>query len=412
MKQLKTLLTIALCGLCMLANSQGLPCNNEFFVKHYKLGKANYDKHNYAAALSDLDIAGQICPTCQDCKTMLADCKAKIKAAQQKVDRIAEAKAAQKEQDRLAKEEVDRVAKADREEKDRLAKEEADKIAKVDREEKERLAKENADLKRKLAEAQNPAPPVPRGGATKRFMDLPFADMVYVEGGTFMMGSNEGDADAYDSEMVNGKKHSVTVSSFYIGKYEVTQAQWRAVMGTDPPELYNKNCNNCPVDRVSWDDVQGFLKKLNAQTGKNYRLPTEAEWEYAARGGSRWQDGYIYSGSNKINEVAWYDDGNYKGSNYGTAGTTHRVGIKAANQLGIYDMSGNVLEWCADWYASDWYAQVGANPQNTDYGNKSLRVLRGGSWFLNPQDSRVANRYYSSPSLRSNSLGFRLVSPQ
>ena len=152
MKQLKTLLTIALCGLCMLANSQSLPCNNEFFVKHYKLGKANYDKQNYAAALHDIDIAGQICPTCQDCKTMLADCKAKIKAT-------------------------------------------------------------------KIAEVKKILP------TTKKFKDLPFADMVYVEGGTFMMGSNKGDADAYDAEMVNGKKHSVTVKGFYMGKYEVTQAQ-------------------------------------------------------------------------------------------------------------------------------------------------------------------------------------------
>ena len=387
MKQLKILLTIALCMCYMLAHSQGLPCDNKDFVRHYKLGKANYDKQNYAAAEHDIYMAGRICLTCQDCKTMLADCKAKIKAAQQK---------------------------ADREEKERLAKEETDKIAKADREEKERLAQENADLKRKLAEAQKPkivAPPIP---TTKKFMDLPFADMVYVEGGTFMMGSNKGDANAYDAEMVNGKKHSVTVRSFYIGKYEVTQAQWRAVMGTDTPELYNKNCDNCPVDRVSWDDVQAFLTKLNSQTNKNYRLPTEAEWEYAAQGGEHWQDNFVYAGSNKINEVAWYD-GNYKGSNYGTAGTTHRVGTKAANQLGIYDMSGNVWEWCADWYASDWYAQAGAttyNPQNTDYGNKSSRVLRGGGWDNTPHYSRVAYRDYGSPSHRSYSIGFRLVSPQ
>ena len=173
-------------------------------------------------------------------------------------------------------------------------------------------------------------------------------------------------------------------------------------MGTDPPELYNKNCNNCPVDRVSWDDVQGFLKKLNAQTGNNYRLPTEAEWEYAARGGSRWQDGYIYSGSNKIDEVAWYRS-NYKESKHDEQDTTHPVGTKAANQLGIYDMTGNVREWCADWFKD-----YPGNTVMSDYTN-SFRVLRGGSCYNGLRFSRVANRGNGSPSYRDDDFGFRLV---
>ena len=406
MKQLKTLLTIALCGLCMLANSQSLPCNNEFFVKHYKLGKANYDKQNYAAALHDIDIAGQICPTCQDCKTMLADCKAKIKAAQQKADRIAEAKAAQKEQERLAKEEADKIAKADREEKERLAKEETDKITKADREEKERLAQENADLKRKLAEAQKPKIVAPPVRTTIKFMDLPYADMVYVEGGTFMMGDVFGEGEANEKPV-----HSVTVSGFYMGKYEVTQAQWVEIMGDNPSNF--KNCDDCPVEQVSWNDVQTFLTKLNAREGRTatnrYRLPTEAEWEYAAR--EKGKKVRFGNGKDLLNpsEANFDASAAYKKS-YSLAGEyrskTVLVNSFQPNNLGLYNMTGNVWEWCADWYKG-----YPGSTVVSDYTN-SLRVLRGGSWNFNPQLSRVALRDRSGPSYRNYLIGFRLVFPQ
>ncbi len=296
--------------------------------------------------------------------------------------------------------------------KERIAQEKAEQESKdKEKAEQESKDKEIADLKRQLAEATKPAPPAPaayrpRGGATIKFMDLPFADMVYVEGGTFMMGSNKGDAGAQDDEMVNGKKHSVTVGSFYMGKYEVTQAQWRGVMGADPPELYNKNCGNCPTDNVSWYDVQEFLTKLNKNEGRTasngYRLPTEAEWEYAARGGSHWQNGYIYAGSNKIDEVAWYN-GNYKESKHGEQGSTHPVGGKMANPLGIYDMTGNVREWCTDRYEG----YTGSGIISSKY---TFRVLRSSSWDLRPKYSRVACR--SNAMGTSYQVGFRLVSPQ
>ena len=164
-------------------------------------------------------------------------------------------------------------------------------------------------------------------------------NMVYVAGGTFTMGAtSEQGSDAYSNE---SPTHSVTLSDFSIGKYEVTQAEWMAVMGSNPSSFTGSD--DLPVDSVSWDDCQTFITKLNTLTGKNFRLPTEAEWEYAARGGNKSQ-GYKYSGSNTIEDVAWYT------SNSGS--TTHAVGTKQPNELGLYDMSGNVWEWCSDWYGS------------------------------------------------------------
>ncbi|MCB0517063.1 MAG: SUMF1/EgtB/PvdO family nonheme iron enzyme [Bacteroidetes bacterium] len=218
-------------------------------------------------------------------------------------------------------------------------------------------------------------------------------NMVYVAGGSFTMGcTSEQGSDCYDNEK---PAHPVSVKSFYIGKYEVTQAEWRAVMGSDPEELYFKGCDRCPVENVSWEDVQDFLKKLNAQTGKNYRLPSEAEWEYAARGGNK-SKGYIYAGSNNISSVAWYE-GNSKGK-------THPVGNKQANELDLYDMSGNVYEWCGDWYKG----YPGSN-DISDFTDVT-HVFRGGSWYYAATYCRSSHRFNGrKPGNRDGRLGFRLA---
>ena len=209
--------------------------------------------------------------------------------------------------------------------------------------------------------------------------------------------TSEQGSDCYDDEKPS---HTVNLSSFYIGKYEITQAQWQAVMGTNPSEF--SGCDNCPVEKVSWNDVQEFIQKLNQQTGKRYRLPTEAEWEYAARGGNK-SRAYKYSGSNDISAVAWY--GGKSGNK------THLVRQKSPNELGIYDMSGNVWEWCSDWYANDYYSSSpSSNPQGPSTG--SGRVLRGGSWYSAATDCRVANRRNDSPEYRSFNLGFRVLLSQ
>jgi serine/threonine protein kinase len=217
--------------------------------------------------------------------------------------------------------------------------------------------------------------------------------MVYVQGGTFWMGcTSEQGSDCYDDEKL---AHQVMLNSFYVGKYEVTQAQWKAVMGNNPSRFKG---DNLPVERVSWDDVQEFIRKLNAQTGKRYRLPTEAEWEYAARGGNRGR-GYKYSGGNSVENVAWL------ATNSGSA--THPVGTKSANELGIYDMSGNVWEWCSDWYGGAYPASAQSNPAGASFGFN--RVDRGGSWDYDAGGCRVASRGSNSPGLSYNDLGFRLA---
>ena len=168
--------------------------------------------------------------------------------------------------------------------------------------------------------------------------------------------------------------------NYQIGKYDVTQAEWDAVMGSNPS--YFSLCGkDCPVEQVSWNDIQEFLQKLNEKTGKQYRLPTEAEWEYACYGGSQTE----YCGSNDINSVAWYSENSHQ--------TTHPVGQKQANGYGLYDMSGNVWQWMSDCYD----------------GDCGTRVLRGGSWSSSPQNDRTAFRGRSDPTLRGISYGFRLA---
>ena len=222
--------------------------------------------------------------------------------------------------------------------------------------------------------------------------NLPEIEMVWVSGGTFTMGAtSEQGSDAYDWEK---PAHSVTLSGYYIGKYEVTQKLWKAVMGNNPS--YFKG-DNLPVEQVSWNDVQEFIRKLNQLTGKSYRLPTEAEWEYAARGGSN-SRGYKYSGSDNVGSVAWY----YENS----GSTTHPVGSKSPNELGIYDMSGNVWEWCQDWYG-DYSSSSQRNPKGPASG--SNRVGRSGGWCNGAGSCRVSYRLNLSPVNRYDFLGFRLV---
>ncbi|MEQ8702810.1 MAG: SUMF1/EgtB/PvdO family nonheme iron enzyme [Phaeodactylibacter sp.] len=220
-------------------------------------------------------------------------------------------------------------------------------------------------------------------------------NMVEIKGGSFMMGCTaEQESDCSKREK---PVHWVELSSYRVGKYEVTQGQWEAVMGNNPS--YFSGCSSCPVETVSWEDTQEFIRKLNQMTGGSYRLPTEAEWEYAARGGNR-SRGYKYSGSNNLGSVGWYTDN--------SGSETHPVGQKSPNELGLYDMSGNVYEWCSDWYDSDYYSSTpGRNPKGP--GTGANRVRRGGSWIYGARYCRASNRYDDSPDYRLNYLGFRLA---
>jgi len=219
--------------------------------------------------------------------------------------------------------------------------------------------------------------------------------MVYVQGGTFTMGAtSEQGSDAYSDEKPT---HSVTLSSYMIGQTEVTQALWQAVMGNNPSRFTGDSRR--PVEMVSWDDCQEFLRKLNSLTGQRFRLPTEAEWEFAARGGNK-SNHYKYSGSKNIGDVAWYY--------HNSSSTTHPVGKLQPNELGIYDMSGNVYEWCSDWYGGNYYSSSPSNnPQGPSSG--SFRVLRGGSWFDDTRYCRVSFRFYDYPVNRYFSIGLRLA---
>ena len=225
--------------------------------------------------------------------------------------------------------------------------------------------------------------------------------MVYVEGGTFNMGATEEQGSSYYSN--ERPVHEVTLSDYYIGKFEVTQGVWKAVMGYNPS--YFQKGDNYPVEQVSWNDIQDFLTKLNQLTGKKYALPTEAQWEYAARGGNK-SKGYKYSGSNDIENVAWYW---YNSSTSSSSRSPQPVGSKQPNELGLYDMSGNVWEWCSDWYGSDYYSNSpSTDPAGPETG--SDRVLRGGSWGDYASYCRVSFRNYNNPSDRGrNFCGFRVV---
>ena len=248
------------------------------------------------------------------------------------------------------------------------------------------------------------------------FDSLSYYEMVKVEGGTFTMGATAEQGSDYDSDEL--PTHQVTLSDYYIGKYEVTQQLWEYVMsysgtcadgssmsayasdvwlGSNPSSSYGVG-DYYPAYYVSYYDIVDiFLPRLNKITGRTYRLPTEAEWEFAARGGKQ-SKGYKYSGSDNIGVVAWYT-GN-------SGGKTHQVGTKEPNELGIYDMSGNVWEWCGDWYGS-YSSSAQTNPTGPSSG--SYRVLRGGSWNYNARYCRVSYRSYYYPSYRGISFVFRVV---
>lgn len=227
--------------------------------------------------------------------------------------------------------------------------------------------------------------------------------MVFVEGGSFTMGcTSEQGGDCNSDE---SPSRYVTVNSFYMGMLEVTQSQWEKVMGTSIYQQKNKanpdwpmggTGADYPIYYVSWEEAKEFCRRLSQQTGKTYRLPTEAEWEYAARGGKK-NEGTKYSGSNYPGSVAWYVD---------NSNSTHPCGTKQADALGLYDMSGNVWEWCEDWYGN-YVSYDTNNPKGATTGQ--LRVLRGGGWYFIASYCRVSSRFNSSPGNRNGSIGFRVV---
>jgi formylglycine-generating enzyme len=246
---------------------------------------------------------------------------------------------------------------------------------------------------------------------TQSFNIAKASEVILVEGGTFTMGSPNGTHFSDESP-----EHSVTLSDYYIGSFEVTQKRWREVVewkqthgGTSlnahPSHFIG---DSLPVEQVCWNDIQTWLGYFNERDGltnspNKYRLPTEAEWEYAARGGKNWTDHYTYSGSNTIDGVSWYSTN--------SNGTTHTVGTKAENQLGIYDMNGNVWEWCSDYYFNGYYQackDLGTVTNPTGPGAGESRVLRGGSFF-DDTECRIALRNYAGPNVRNFYCGFRLA---
>ncbi|MDR3113923.1 MAG: formylglycine-generating enzyme family protein [Treponema sp.] len=237
-------------------------------------------------------------------------------------------------------------------------------------------------------------------------------NMVLVDVGSFQMGSPASEAGRYDDE---GPQHRVTVKSFSIGKYEVTQKEWVELMRSNPS---NFKGDTLPIENVSWYEAVEYCNKLSVKEGltpaytrngdrvtwnrnaNGYRLPTEAEWEYAAKGGNKGGSSYEYPGGNSPDRLAWYGDN--------SGGSTHPVGTKQPNGVGVYDMSGNVWEWCWDWYGS-YSGGVQTDPMGPSSG--SNRIARGGSWGSGIRALRSAFRSYSAPSFRASNLGFRLVRP-
>jgi sulfatase modifying factor 1 len=219
-------------------------------------------------------------------------------------------------------------------------------------------------------------------------------EFVLVKGGCYQMGATFGDGRTGDKPL-----HEVCVGDFYLGKYEVTQAQWRTIMGNNPS--YFKNCGDyCPVEQVSWNDAQEFIFRLNQKSSEKFRLSTEAEWEYAAQNGGRREWWAGTDNEVELEAYAWFEKN--------SASTTHPVGQKKPNGLGLYDISGNVWEWCEDWYDKDYYHRTPKhNPRGPSSG--STRVLRGGSWLYDAGFARTTKRLWDDPGTRNFYVGFRLV---
>ncbi len=218
-------------------------------------------------------------------------------------------------------------------------------------------------------------------------------EFVFAKGGCFKMGDTVGDGEPDEKPV-----HEVCVSDFYLGKYEVTQKQWEKVMGSNPSA--HSTCGpDCPVDSVSWNMAQEYITKLNAASGKHYRLPTEAEWEYAARSGGKDEKWAGTSDSSKLQEYAWY---------YELSSGPQQVGLKKANGLGVHDMSGNNWEWCQDWYSATYYeGSPKNNPAGPDKGEK--RVLRGGGWLYPAEEARVSFRKKDEADIGDANYGLRLL---
>jgi formylglycine-generating enzyme required for sulfatase activity len=246
---------------------------------------------------------------------------------------------------------------------------------------------------KKVEKAPPPQPKPPRVHPIGK----PDIDMVFVNGGKFKMGCRGDDAGCISDER---PIHEVKVGDYYIGKYPVTQKQWASVMGINPSHFDGDGWENLPVEQVSWDEIQEFIRRLNVMTGKKYRLPTEAEWEYAVRGGTKGK-GEKFFGHKFLDDVAWYD--------YNSFGRTQTVGGKKPNELGLHDMTGNVWEWVSDWYDKNYYKD---GPLNGPKGprNGTERVYRGGSFNAGEQHCRVTLRNCAKPGYKAIYLGFRLAS--
>ena len=245
---------------------------------------------------------------------------------------------------------------------------------------------------------------------TETMADLNFSmEMVGVQGGTFSMGATSDQGNAYEPD--EKPVQNVTLPSYYISRYEITQAQWKAIMGTtiqeqkdkaqayyeeDILELFGVG-DNYPMYYVNWFEAKEFCVKLSEKTGKKYVLPSEAQWEFAARGGNKSKH-YKYSGGNDLKAVAWYTDNSNK--------KTHPVGTKTPNELGLYDMTGNVYEWCEDWYGL--YGRENEEPDPDD-PMRDLRVDRGGCWYESDYECRISYRDNFIPEYAHEGLGFRVV---
>lgn len=350
-----------------LRAEQSIKEKQDNYDKWIKQGNSNYKRGKYVTAKSGYLKALNYKET-SDARQKVKDCEENIK----------------KEKDKLNYQKALNAGnKAFQNNKDKTAKSHYQKA---------QTYSNTSTIRSKITACENALKPKPsKPKLPQVIVDLE-KNMKKIPSGSFTMGCQ--DSKYKNCQSDEKPTHKVNVPSFYMNRYEVTQAQWEAVTGKNPSKF--NRCSTCPVENVSWNDTQEFFKKLNKMTGKKYRLPSEAEWEYAARGGENYQ----YAGSNTLKSVAWYFD------NSGIK--THPVGKLSPNGYGLYDMSGNVWEWCEDYYHKDYIgAPTDGSAWNTG-GDKKYRVLRGGSWSNSNFDCRVAIRYGINPTNRNND-GLRCV---